>query len=94
MIIQLVRESDTALHCEAPGVPSHRVNATPFEAAECEVRRRVLRSLADRETPPTAVVFVRTWESAERREEPSPIEVQVAVEQVESSPRRGRKAKA
>lgn len=62
MIINLIRESDSALHAEAPGVPAHRVAAFPFEDAEREVRRRVLRSLADRANPPTAVVFVRTWE--------------------------------
>ncbi len=62
MIINLIRESDSALHAEAQGVPSHRVAAFPFEDAEREVRRRVLRSLADRANPPTAVVFVRTWE--------------------------------
>lgn len=69
MIVNLIREPVTfaqagelACSAEAPGVPAHRVAATPFDAAEREVRRRVLRSLADRENPPTAVVFVRTWE--------------------------------
>lgn len=71
MIVNLIRESvpfaqagELACHAEAPGVPAHRVAATPFEEAEREVRRRVLRSLADRANPPTAVVFVRTWEQA------------------------------
>jgi hypothetical protein len=61
VIVNLIRDADTC-SAEAPGVPAHRVAATPFDAAEREVRRRVLRSLADRENPPTAVVFVRTWE--------------------------------
>jgi hypothetical protein len=65
VIINLIRESPTTLHAEAAGVPAHRVGVqseAAFADAEREVRRRVLRSLADRESPPTAVVFVRTWE--------------------------------
>lgn len=69
MIINLIRApiehaqmGEEACHAEAPGVPAHRVAAAPFEEAEREVRRRCLRSLADRANPPTAVVFVRTWE--------------------------------
>lgn len=90
MIVNLVRENlppaaygpgesgerREACRAEAPGVPAHRVAAFPFEDAEAEVRRRVLRSLADRTSPPTAVMFVRTWElplPAEQAPEPAVI---------------------
>ena len=66
MIINLIRtpaaDSAEACHAEALGVPAHLVVARPFEAAEAEVRRRVLRSLADRASPPSNIAFVRTWE--------------------------------
>ncbi len=39
----------------------HRVHA-PWPAAEAEVKRRCLRSLADRTVPPDGVAFVRGWE--------------------------------
>ncbi len=42
----------------------HRVHA-PWAAAECEVKARVLRSLAARSTPPDGVAFVREWETPE-----------------------------
>ncbi len=38
----------------------HRVHA-PWPAAEAEVKRRCLRSLADRTVPPDGVAFVRQW---------------------------------
>lgn len=110
MIINLIRESDSALHAEAPGVPAHRVAAFPFEDAEREVRRRCLRSLADRANPPTAVVFVRTWEHVSEGASAQAIAVaafpedagvseaqvtvEVSAEHVAAPPRRGRKAKA
>lgn len=90
MIINLIRESDSALYSEAVGVPVHRVGvqaAAQFDDAEREVRRRVLRSLADRESPPTAVVFVRTWEQPAHGTE---LEVPIRVE-AEAPPRRGRR---
>lgn len=66
MIINLIRtpaaDSAEACHAEALGVPAHLVVARPFEAAEAEVKRRVLRSLADRTNPPSNIAFVRTWE--------------------------------
>lgn len=105
MIINLIRSAvphaqmgEEACHAEAPGVPAHRVAASPFEAAEREVRRRVLRSLADRANPPTALVFVRTWEQLDLGEETGelavPVQVTVSAEQVQSGPRRGRARKA
>jgi hypothetical protein len=97
MIVNLIRSDvawsqpgEMACQAEAAGVPPHRVVAKPFEDAEAEVRRRVLRSLADRVNPPTAVLFVRTWElplqsgPAEPAAEPAPREV-------EPSKRRGRR---
>jgi len=38
----------------------HRVHA-PWTDAECEVKARVLRTLAARKTPPDGVAFVRQW---------------------------------
>lgn len=63
MIVNLIRETETRVANEpSGGLPVHRVQASPFADAEAEVRRRVLRSLADRANPPSAVMFVRTWE--------------------------------
>ena len=74
MIINLIRtpaaDSAEACHAEALGVPAHLVVARPFEAAEAEVKRRVLRSLADRTNPPSNIAFVRTWEPLP---EPEPV---------------------
>lgn len=39
----------------------HRVYA-PWPEAEREVKARCLRSLADRQTPPDGVAFMRQWE--------------------------------
>lgn len=104
MIVNLIRESDVSVSCEAAGVPAHRVgvqSAESFDLAEREVRRRVLRTLADRESPPTAVVFVRTWEAIDlgaesmpETEPEVPVRVDVSAAQVEAPPRRGRRAKA
>jgi hypothetical protein len=70
VIVNLIREPAgpadiqpaEACRAEGVGLPGHRVAAVPFVDAEAEVRRRCLRSLADRVNPPTAVLFVRTWE--------------------------------
>lgn len=97
MIINLIRETALsndpnpaeACRAEALGVPAHRVAAVPFTDAESEVRRRVLRSLADRPSPPTAVMFVRTWELP-LPEVPGPAEPAVIAGDV-PRPRRGRR---
>jgi hypothetical protein len=62
----------------------HTVYA-PWPVAELEVRRRVLRSLSERTTPPEGVAFVRSWEPA-----PAPI---VALD-IDDPPRpRGRRGR-
>lgn len=80
VIINLIRTpvphaqlGEEACHAEALGVPAHLVVARPFEAAEAEVKRRVLRSLADRTNPPSNIAFVRTWEPLPPASEPVPV---------------------
>lgn len=67
VIVNLIRlpgaDGREGCEAEATGVPSHRLYGNPFSEAEAEVKRRVLRSLADRANPPANIAFVRTWEA-------------------------------
>lgn len=73
MIVNLIRLPGTdgreGCEAEAAGVPSYRLYGNPFSEAEAEVKRRVLRSLADRANPPANIAFVRTWEAIDLGEE-------------------------
>jgi hypothetical protein len=80
VIVNLIRTPASngaeACHAEGAGIPAHLIVARPFEDAEAEVKRRVLRSLADRANPPSNIAFVRTWEAVDLGEGTAPAEAE------------------